>query len=250
MRVKKQFFSILLVLCMFIIALPENTFAKSIKLENTVSTSGKDNAIKVKSISYELDKNGNPELDVDFISYVTWKKTAHISSVTDNKGASYDGYFTDKDSDDCEICIPNLKEGRTYKIVISGIKKLGTESYRNLTLKVKVPSINSTSDKVKVKKVSVDMDNDDYDKYMTEIDIEFASKVNWKKSAKVTSVVDDKGKSYKGYLTEKDSNDCEVYIKNIKYGKIYTIKISGIKTRKASSYETITVKVTVPKNLM
>ncbi|MBD5135610.1 MAG: hypothetical protein HDT39_06565 [Lachnospiraceae bacterium] len=247
MRIKKQFFSILLVLCMFIIALPENTFAKSIKLENTVSTSGKGNAIKVKSISYELDKNGNPELEVDFISHVTWKKTAHISSITDNKGASYDGYFTDMDSDDCEICIPNLKEGRTYKIVINGIKKLGTESYRNLTLKVKVPSINSTSDKVKVKKVSVDMDNDDYDKYMTEIDIEFASKVNWKKSAKVTSVVDDKGKSYKGYLTEKDSDDCEVYIKNIKYGKIYTIKISGIKTRKASSYETITVKVTVPK---
>lgn len=247
MRAKKQLFSILLVLCMSVIALPENVSAKSIKLENTVSTSGKGNAIKVKSVSYETDKYGNPEIEVDFISRVTWKSTAGISSIKDNKGTSYKGYFTDRDSDDCDICIPNLKEGRTYKIVISGIKKRGTDGYRKLTLNVKVPSTNSGTDKVKVKKVSVDMDNDDYDSYMTEIDIKFTSKVNWKNGATVKSVVDDKGKSYKGYLTEKDSDDCEVYIKNMKYGRTYTIKISGIKARNASSYGTLTVKVTVPK---
>ncbi|MCM1106434.1 MAG: hypothetical protein NC355_05770 [Blautia sp.] len=100
---------------------------------------------------------------------------------------------------------------------------------------------------VKVQKVTVDTDNDDYDDYKTEIEVEFTSKVQWRQNAKISSVKDNKGETYKGYLTDMDDDDCEIYIKGIKYGRTYTIKISGIKERGAASYGSVTVKAKVPK---
>ncbi len=70
---------------------------------------------------------------------------------------------------------------------------------------------------VKVEKVTVDTDNDDYDDYKTEIEVEFASKVQWKRDAKISSIKDNKGETYKGRLTDLDDDECEIYIKNIKY---------------------------------
>ncbi len=247
MKKRKKQMAWLFLTCMAIMFLPMTAFAKDVKLSFKASTSGSGNTIKVRSIEYDNDtKNGLAELDVDFSQRVTWKKTAKIVSVKNEKGTSFDAYLRSKDNDDCEIAIENLTEGHTYTIVINGIKKRGTSGYRKLTLKVEIPATKKAS-KVKVKKVEVDDDNDDDDSYQTEIDIKFTSKVTWKRTAKVKSVKDSSGKSYKGYLTDKDDDDCEVYIKNIKYGKTYTIKISGVKTRGASSYETITVKVKVPK---
>lgn len=101
---------------------------------------------------------------------------------------------------------------------------------------------------VKVEKVTVDIDNDDYDDYKTEIEVEFASKVQWKSNAKISSIKDNKGETYKGLLTDLDDDECEIYIKNMKYGRTYTIKISGVRERGATSYGSVTVKAKVPKS--
>ncbi|MCM1568170.1 MAG: hypothetical protein NC081_01835 [Roseburia sp.] len=98
-------------------------------------------------------------------------------------------------------------------------------------------------DAAKVWKVTWD---DDYYGDGIEVDIDFASRVQWKRNVKIT-VKDNKGKSYDGYLESRDSDECEIYIDNAKYGRTYTIKISGVKKRGASSYGSVTVKVTVPK---
>lgn len=247
MRIGKRIFSMVLVMCMLIGIVPVTVAADSRKVSCTAKTSGTGNTVKVKNVLYELDDNGDGDFDIHFSTKVAWKGTAKVTSVKDNKGKKYQGYLHDKDSDDCDLTINNITEGRTYTVVISGIKKRGTGSYRKLTLKIKVPS-EKTSGKVEVKKVVVDWDNDDYDEYFAEIDIKFAGKVTWRKNAKVTSVKDNKGKTYKGYLTDTDDDECEVYIKNMKDNRTYTIKISGVKARGASSYETVTAKVKVPQN--
>ena len=242
----KTFMAALSVLCMMALSLPFTAQAKDVRISCTAKTSGKGNAIQLRNVYYDgIDKYGTAELEVNFLHRVTWKRTARVVSVKDEKGITYEGYLRDKDGDDCEIAIDGLKEGRTYTIVMDGIKKRGTTGYRKLTLKAKIPA-SKKAGKVKVKKVEVDDDNDDYDKYQTEIEIKFASKVSWKRNAKVTSVKDSQGKSYQGYLTNRENDECEVYIKNMKYGRTYTIKISGVKARGAVSYETVTVKVKIP----
>lgn len=246
MKLKRKLFSALLTVCLLLTALPVTTMASSKKLTYTAKTSGSGNTIKVKKVTYDTD-NGQKELEIDFSTRVTWKSTAKVSSIKDNKGVKYSGTLVDRDDDECDIVIPKLKTGRTYTIKITGIKKRGTSGYRTLTLTAKVPSASSTSNqKVAVKKVEVDTDNSDYDGYKTEIEIDFTTKVTWRSDARITSVKDNTGKSYTGILTDRDDDECEVYIKNIKSGKTYTIKISGVKVRGASSYETITVTAKVP----
>ena len=250
MKNHKKLLTVFLALCMFVIIMPQTAFADSVRITATAKTSGTGNKIKVSRVSYDTDLNERTgkytgEFDVKFRTPVQWKYNAKISSVKDNKGVSYKGYLTDRDSDDCEISVPNIKAGRTYTIVIDGIKKMDTKSYRKLTLSLKVPS-DPKNAKVSLKKVVVDEDNDDYDRYQTEIDVKFAFRVSWKQNAKVSSVKDNKGNSYKGYLTDRDDDECEIYIRNVKYNRTYTIKLSGIKARGASSYGTFTFKVKVP----
>lgn len=252
MKITKKIFSMLLVLCLLATLIPLTVSADSTKLDFSTKTSGTGNSITVKNVKYdgEVTKNASNyettetlyELEVDFLTKVSWKHNAKITSVKDNKGKSYNAYLIDTDDDECEIYIANLKEDRNYTIVINGIRKRGTSSYRKLTLSVKIPAQKTSNKKIQVKKVSVDDEHGSY----TEIDVKFASKVVWKKGAKVTSIKDNKGKSYDGYLADMDDDDCEIYIKNIKYDRTYTIKISGAKAKGASSYETLTITAKVP----
>lgn len=244
----------LLTTCLLTGLMPHPAPASSVKLSFTSKTSGSGDDIQVRRVKYDGETtpdywNGNSfgnssslhELEVDFISRVMWKGSAKVTSVKDNKGKTYKGYLGDRDDDDCEIYISKLKTGRTYTIVISGIKEFGTAKYRKLTLKVKIPAMGSSSKKVKIKKVTVDDDDG-----ITEIDVKFAGKVIWKGNAKITSIKDDKGKSYTGHITDYDDDDCEIFIHNITPGRTYKIKISGVKAVGASSYQTITVTAKVP----
>lgn len=238
MKLKRKIVSALLAVCLLLTALPVTTLASSKKLTFSAKTSGTGNTITVKKVTYDTD-DGQKELEIDFTSKVTWSKTAKVSSIKDNKNVTYKGTLKDKDNDECDIVIPSLKTGRTYTIKITGIKKKGTSGYRTLTLTAKVPAATSTtSKKVTVKKVSVE-DNG-------EIDVDFTSKVTWSSSAKITSIKDNKGTSYKGVLKDKDDDDCEIKIKNLKYGRTYTIKVSGIKAKGAASSQTITITAKVP----
>ena len=228
-----------LLLAVFVLAgiLPQTAFADSRRLEFTAKTSGTGNSIQVKRVSLDYE-DGVPEFEVDFISRVTWKSSAKVT-VKDNKGKSYRAFLASRDSDDCDISVPSLKEGRTYTIVINGIKRRGTSGYRKLTIKAKVPAQKTGKSNVKVAKVTVDEDK-------SEIDVKFTTKVLWKSGAKVTSIKDNKGKTYKGYLAEMDDDDCEIYVENLKYDRTYTIKISGIKAVGSGSYGTVTITAKVP----
>lgn len=250
--IMKKLYAFCLAAILLFTMIPQTVSASSVRLDFTAKTSGSGNAIQVKKVKYdgqvvnpyfENEDGALYELEIDFLTNVMWKQSAGISSVKDNKGKTYRAYLSDKDNDECDIYIVNLKEGRTYTIVIQGIKTYGSDSYRNLTLKVKIPSGKKAA-KGSIPLSKVEVEEDGYS--LGEIDIKFATKVAWRHNAKVTSVKDNKGKSYRAYLKDRDDDDCEVYIYNMKYGRTYTIKISGVKARGSASYKTITVKVKAP----
>lgn len=105
-----------------------------------VASSGKGKEIKVRSVKYDKNNDDNKhEIEVKFRTKVRWSKNAKVSSVKDNRGKKYSAWLSDTDSNDCDIYIKSLKSGRTYTIVINGIKKSGAKSFGKLTFKVKIP---------------------------------------------------------------------------------------------------------------
>ena len=177
-------------------------------------------APKVKKAEYE----GKGRVEVDFNSKVKYKNVK--VTVKDNKGATYSTTINEKDNDDLTFTIKNFKTGRTYTYTISGVKKNNESSYGKVTGKVTIPTPTTTP---KVKEV-------DYDKGDREVEFEFTTRVQWK-GTKVT--ITDGSKNYVTRIKEKDSDSIEVKVSKLTLGKKYTYKISGVSTKGANSYKTI-----------
>ena len=77
------------------------------------------------------------------------------------------------------------------------------------------------------------------------VEVEFKDNVKYKK-AKVT-VKDNKGKSYKTKVVNKDSDDIKFKINKVKKNRTYTFKIKGVKKVGTSKFVTVKGKVKAPK---
>lgn len=95
--------------------------------------------------------------------------------------------------------------------------------------------------KIAVEKVEYDFDDSD-----DSIEIDFATNVKYKSSAKVT-VKDSTGKTYTASLHDYDKDDCSINVSNLKSNKTYTVTLTGIKKSSASKYGSLSVKFTIPK---
>lgn len=85
------------------------------------------------------------------------------------------------------------------------------------------------------------VDEVSYDRKDREVDFEFTSSVSWK-SPKVKITSYNGKKTYKGKITDKDSDELEYKLNRsskLTYGNYYRYKISGIKKRGSGSYTTI-----------
>lgn len=96
------------------------------------------------------------------------------------------------------------------------------------------------SSQIEVKSVDYDLDSGDKG-----FDIDFSQRVQYKKNSKVL-VKDSKGKSYKAFFEDRDSDDCEINVKGLKAGKEYTITIKGIKSVTSKKFETVTITAKIP----
>lgn len=246
MKGMKKISFVILAFFVLLGAAPQQASASpGLSFRATASGTGK--SIRVKKVTYEgeianhyikKEKGTLSELEVDFLTDVSWDYAAKVLSVKDSQGNPYRGYLLDTDEDGCDIVIANMKHGRTYTIVINGLRRYRSGKSCRLTLKVKIPKMRSSSRDIRVSKVSVD------DAY-GEVEVKFASKVVWRRNAKVASIKDNKGKSYQGYLIDRDKDECEIYIDGMEPGRTYKIKIAGVKARGASSFRTVTVTAKV-----
>lgn len=103
----------------------------------------------------------------------------------------------------------------------------------------------STSGKTnKIKVQSLETDDD----HPSKIEVDLKTKVSWKKNAKVIYAKDSTGEKHTVVLKGKDSDDFNMYVKGLKAGRSYRIKINGIKKRWTTQYKVLTIKFTIPKN--
>lgn len=185
-----------------------------------VTSFGASSPPKIEKVSYE----GGGKVDVDFYGKVNYKSPK--VTVKDSSGKKYSATIVERDDDDLDFKVKNYKKGKKYKFSISGIKRAGTSGYTKVKGTFKIKS----SVPLKVKEV-------DYDDEDRELCIEFNKKVQWK-NAKVT-VTNSSGKKYTTKIIEKDSDDIEVYVDGLTYGKKYNYKVSGVKAKTAKNYTTL-----------
>lgn len=179
-------------------------------------------APKIEKIKYD----GKGKVEVDFYGKVKYKKVKVTAK--DSSGKKYKASIRDKDNDELEFKIKNYKKGKTYTFTIKGIKKSGASKYTSVKGKVKIPAAKSA--KIKIKDI-------DYDYEDQEVSFDFKTKVQWKNPR--VKVTDSSGNSFSTRITDRDSDDLEVWVGGLTYGNKYKYSISGIKAKGASSYTTI-----------
>lgn len=175
--------------------------------------------------------DGNGIVEIDFSRDVQYKNPK--VTVKDSSGRTYKTSIRDKDEDDLEFSIKGFAKGKTYSYTISGIKGCGDSKYGNMSGKVSIPGASAKACIAKAK----------YDKNGI-IEIDFKTKVEYE-NAKIV-VRDSKGKAYTASILDKDEDDLEFKIKNYKAGAAYTYTISGIRPKGATSYSSVSGKVSIP----
>lgn len=176
-----------------------------------------------KPVIEEVEYKGNGKVEVDFYGKVQYNNP---KVVVKGNGKSYKARITDLDDDDLDFRSSARKPGQKYKFIIKGIKKRGPGSYTSVSGYYRVD-----------KKNKIRIDSIEYDREDREVSFEFKHRVKWKNSKVV--ITDSKGKSYVKRICEKDNDEIEVKVKNMKYGAKYSYKISGIKKVGGTKYQTI-----------
>ena len=125
--------------------------------KTTVTKESGRKTITVKKLTYDL-KDKDENISIDFTTKVKWKKTAGVT-VTDSTGTTYEARLEEKDTDECEITAENLKAGRSYTIVLSGIKAKTDTAYGKLTISFSIPAASSSSAVLKTEETEYDTED-------------------------------------------------------------------------------------------
>ena len=177
-------------------------------------------APKVKKTEYE----GNGVVEVDYTSQKATYKGVKVV-VKDADGKTLTAKIIEKDKDDITFKVTGLKADSKYTYTISGVRKGKSGSYGKVSGSFKTPSDDPTIKKVK------------YDKTDKELEIDFATKVQFK-GLKVT-VKNASGKALKVSKIEKGDDDLEMKVSGMKKGKKYTVTVSGVRVKGVGSYVSV-----------
>ena len=86
-------------------------------------------SVKVSEVDYDAD---DKEVTFDFNQKVTYKN-AKVKITSSDGSTSYKTVIVEKDSDDLVVRVPKIKNGKTYKYVITGVKGNNDTSYTKIT---------------------------------------------------------------------------------------------------------------------
>ena len=177
-------------------------------------------AVKIKSTKYK-DKG---QVEVNFTTKVRYKNAK--LTVKDAKGKKVAAVFTEKDDDDLTFRIRKVKEGSVYSFTVSGIRKLSEKKFGTLKGKIRIPS---SKGKVRVKKT-------EYDTEDQQVEFEFAGIVKWNRP--IVSITDGYWE-YAVKIDDKSTDDLEVSVRQLKKGRKYNYRISGICYKNGSAFMTV-----------
>lgn len=121
----------------------------------------------------------------------------------------------------------------TFLIAGLGAAPCSAAAKQDTPLSAIFSSFIAASNKVVVE--SVEYDRDD-----REVEFEFRGSVKWRKSPAPKVKITRSGKNYAKKIIKKDSDELEVKVKKLKYGSIYSYKITGVKSKRGKKYQTVT----------
>lgn len=185
-----------------------------------------------KAAIEKTEYEGNGYVDVDFRRDVRWKNPK--VTVKDSSGKKYRVTIVDFDDDDINFRVSNIQAGKTYTYTISGVRDWKGGSYGSVSGKFTTPKVSSS---VKVKKAKLDWED-------RELSIDFNKDV-YLDNARIT-VKDSSGKSYKANIVDWDDDELEVHMPNLKAGKKYTYKVTGIVAYGASKAASVSGSFSTP----
>lgn len=174
----------------------------------------------IRKVEYE----GNGVVEVDFSSNNVKYKNAMVA-VKDSIGNTVTAKILEKDNDDIVFKVKGLKANSKYTFAISGVRKGNSGSYGTVTGSFRTPSGSLEIRKVK------------YDAGDRELEVEFTTKVQFKK-LRVT-VVDSNGNKLTVKNVKKGSDDVEMKVAGMKRGNRYKVTVSGVRVKGNGSYTSI-----------
>ena len=173
-------------------------------------------APKVKKIEFE----GNGVVEVEFTSKNVKYKNPKIA-VTDAEANFLSAKIVKKDGDDLTFKVSGLKSGTKYGFAISGLRAGKSGKFDIVNGSFKPPSGPA------IKKVT-------YDKADKELDIEFATKVQFKGLNVV--VKDTDGKALTVKKIKKGDDDLELKVSGVKKGQKYVVIVNGVRVGGLGDY--------------
>ncbi|WP_290773521.1 hypothetical protein [Anaerofustis sp.] len=189
----------------------------------------------VQVASVRQDDESKNKIDVNFKKKVIWDNNISIT-VTDANGNSYNARITDKDDDDMEFYVDNIKDGQSYTVTIQGIKAYNENAFSSLKINFETKKQEkSVKSNLKVKDV-------DFDREDREVSFDFDKLIKAKSNAYIV-IKDSNGNTYsdKNSYLICDEDDIELFLdKNLTQGKKYTYSIYGVTQSGSNSYKTIT----------
>ncbi len=203
-------------------ATPATTLAAKAKFSTSTKSTTK---IGVKSVNYDYT-GSDDDIEIDFSSKIRLKSNAK-ATVKDSSGKSYKTFIEDKDSDEIDLDVANLKAGKKYTVTITGIRKSNASKYGTLTITFSIPKASTNLVK------DVDYDADD-----REVTFDFRNRVSYK-NVKVVITNTSGTKTYKTRVVEKDNDDLTVRVSGLTRGQSYKYKITGVTNTKTKSSKTL-----------
>ena len=174
----------------------------------------------------ETEYKGKGVIEVEFAAKKVTYRNVKVT-VKDAAGESLKAKIQKKESDEIRFKVTGLKADSTYTYVISGVRIGKSGSYGTVEGSFKTPA--ETPEILKVK----------YDAKDRELDIDFATKVQYK-ALKVT-VEDESGKALKIKKIKKSNDEIELRIAGMKKGQTYTLTVSGVRVKGSKgAYTTVT----------
>ncbi|BBF43725.1 hypothetical protein lbkm_2413 [Lachnospiraceae bacterium KM106-2] len=217
---KIKHFAVVMAICAM--AVPVSGLAANATFTSATKNTTK---INVKSVNYDYD-DSDDDIEIDFSSKIRLKSSAK-ATVKDSSNKTYKTYIEDRDNNEIDLDVSNLKAGKKYTVTITGIKKSSASKYGTLTLTFSIPKASTAL----VKEVDYDIDD-------KEVTFDFRRNVSYK-NAKVIITNTSSTKTYTTKITEKDNDELSVRVSGLTKGNTYKYKITGVTDKSTGSSKTL-----------
>lgn len=178
----------------------------------------------------KTDYEGKGVVEVEFNSNKVQYKNLKVT-VRDADGKACKVRILEKDNDDLSFKVISVKPGMQYTFTVKGVRDGSRGSFGRVKGSFRTPS-----DAPEIQNVEYDADD-------RELEIEFATPVQFRKPKVVVKNAD--GRKLAVSNLKKGRDDIEVRVKGLKPNATYTVTVSGVRVKGVGTYTKVTKTFTI-----